>query len=95
MSDDDLKWSTDALDWLKREYMRSDKLYPPGRIMLLKGSSLSILAGSGKDITLKQATAERFRFLKVHARMLDLSRHIPTRYESALEKIWEQHKTKK
>ena len=95
MSDDDLKWSTDALDWLKREYMRSDKLYPPGQIMLLKGSSLSILAGSGKDITLKQTTAERFRFLKVHARMLDLSRHIPTRYESALEKIWEQHNTKK
>ena len=95
MSEDDLKWSTDAFDWLKREYVRSDKLYPPGRIMLLRGSSLSILAGSGKDITLRETTAERFRFLKVHGRMLDLSRHIPTRYESALEKIWEQRKTRK
>ena len=95
MADDDLKWCVDALDWLKREYMRSDKLYPPGRIMLLRGSSLSIFAGSGKDITLQEATAKQFRFLKVHARMLDLSRHIPTRYESALEKIWEQHKTRK
>jgi len=92
MSHDDLKWSADALDWLQREHMRSDKLYPPGRILLLRGSSLSILAGTGKDITLHETTADRFRSLKVHARMLDLSRHIPTRYESALEKIWEQHK---
>jgi hypothetical protein len=61
--------------------------------MLLKGSSLSILAGNGKGITLSETSAERFRFLKVHARMLDLSRHIPTRYESALEKIWGQHQS--
>lgn len=93
LSDDDLKWSADALGWLKRDYMRSDKLYPPGRVMLLKGSSLSILAGNGKGITLSETSAERFRFLKVHARMLDLSRHIPTRYESALEKIWGQHQS--
>ena len=93
LSDDDLKWSADALGWLKREYMRSDKLYPPGRVMLLKGSSLSILAGNGKGITLSETSAERFRFLKVHARMLDLSRHIPTRYESALETIWGQHQS--
>lgn len=89
MSDNDLRWCHDALKWLRQECMTQEKLYPPGRILYMRGSN-SIFRGKGKNIELVEVPTNSFRELKLHARMFDLSRHIPTRYESALEKIWRQ-----
>jgi len=91
MIDSDLRWCHDVLQWLRKECMTSDaKLYPPGRILYMRGSSL--FRGNGKGITLEEVSASAFRELVLHARMFDLSRHIATRYESALERVWRQTK---
>ena len=46
------------------------------------------LFGSDDEITLKEVSQENFRDLKLHPRMLDLSRHIPHRYEMVLSRLW-------
>eukprot|EP00957_Ditylum_brightwellii_P011199 848350-Ditylum_brightwellii.AAC.1 len=55
----------------------------PGRILYMGGA----LFGDSKKVTLKEVSADFFRDLKLHPRMLDLSRHAPIRYESALQKL--------
>ena len=75
------------------KHMTSEKLYPPGTIYLMAGSlfnfNMERLTGnqekdSGK---IRKVESSHFRELKLHARMFDLSYHIPARYEVILERL--------
>jgi len=81
MSNTDLKWSVEKLEVFQAA-MTAEKFYPPGRIMHMRGD----LFGN-KNITLKETTQSTFQYLKLHPRMLDISRHIPHRYEGVLNRL--------
>jgi len=83
MREEDLFYCYDAMEAL-RKHMNKEKFFPPGRILYMGGA----LFGDSKKVTLKEVSADFFRDLKLHPRMLDLSRHAPIRYESALQKLW-------
>lgn len=59
-------------------FMTAEKFYPPGRILTMDRLGL----------TLNEVPRRNFREILLHARMLDLSRHIPRRYERSLNKLW-------
>jgi hypothetical protein len=69
----------------------SEKLYPPGRILYMKGN----LFGDIDEVSLSEASREDLAFsqLKFHPRMFDLSLHIPHRYETLLSRIWKHVKS--
>jgi hypothetical protein len=68
--------------------MKSEKLYPPGTIYLMAGSLFRLNANQDKDFaTIHRVDSSQFNELKLHARMFDLSQHIPARYEAVLERI--------
>lgn len=78
---------------IQSKHMRSEKLYPPGTIYLMEGSlfnfNMDRLTGnqerdSGK---IRRVESSHFKELKLHARMFDLSYHIPARYEVILERL--------
>lgn len=73
--------------------MTSDKLYPPGTIYLMEGSLFNFNVerytgnqerDSGK---IRRVESSHFNELKLHARMFDLSYHIPARYEVILQRL--------
>jgi len=82
MIDKDLKWSVDRMESL-RARMTAEKFYPPGRIFQMGGNLFS----SSDNITLREVTQNTFQDLKLHPRMLDLSQHIPHRYEGVLNRL--------
>jgi len=82
MSKEDRKWSYDTMQKLQ-ECMTAEKLYPSGRILHMGGN----LFGSNDGITLKEVSQDLFHFLQLHRRMLDLSQHIPHRYEGVLSRL--------
>lgn len=74
--------------------MKAEKLYPPGIIYLMAGSlfnfNFEIRNGSQERECyekIHRVEPSRFNELKLHARMFDLSYHIPARYEGVLERI--------
>lgn len=73
--------------------MNSEKLYPPGTIYLMAGSlfhfNIERLNGNqNKEYEkIHRVDSSQFNELKLHARMFDLSYHIPARYEAILERI--------
>lgn len=85
MDEEDLKWSFDTMEEL-REKMTGDKMYPPGRILYISKRNLDHKVDD--TIALREMPASYFRDLRLHARMLDVSRHVPTLYESYLQRLW-------
>jgi hypothetical protein len=95
---DDFTWCENVMTFL-RTLCDSEKLLPPGKILQLSGPILEVLqtlssAGNnsknkGRDTTakLKPVDATRFNELKLHARMFDVSLHIPIRYEMLLRRL--------
>lgn len=82
---ENLIWCRRAMERL-RERMTGEKLYPPGRILRMGGATF----GDGGGVTLREVPTSEFRDLTFHPRMLDLSRHIPNRYEAALRSLWSE-----
>jgi len=80
MTEDNLAWCHQRMGSL-RKVMVAEKLYPPGRII-----HVGIL--DDNKVNVREVKQEFFRDLKLHPRMLDLSRHIPHRYEAVLSKLW-------
>ena len=80
----DLKWCSEQMTTL-RKVMTAEKFYPPGRILHMGGN---LLFGSDDEITLKEVSQDAFQDLRLHSRMLDLSRHVPHRYEAVLRRLW-------
>ncbi len=95
---DDYEWCETVMIFL-RNLCDSEKLLPPGKILLLSGPILEVLQtisktginskSKGRDTTamLKSVDAARFNELKLHARMFDVSLHIPLRYEMLLRRL--------
>ena len=79
-SSEDLKWCFDTYKNI-RSHMNAEKFYPPGRILYI---SESILKESKSRINLEEAKTKKFDNIILHSAMFDLSRHVPTRYESDL-----------
>jgi len=78
----DLDWCMDTMKKL-RVHMKGEQLFPPGRILYMKRT---VSAASGKpSITLRQVPPTHFQDLRLHPRMLDISRHVPSLYESLLQ----------
>ncbi len=99
ISRDDFEWCSNAMMFLRRQ-MDSEKLYPPGTIYKVSGQLLDFQSSSSSSdenesnepeegvtamITSIDATA--FNELKLHARMFDVSLHIPLRYEMLLRRL--------
>jgi hypothetical protein len=87
----DLEWCSKALQTL-RERMTAEKLFPPGRILLLAKPS-----ADQEDEFLRprllHVPADQFRDLAISPRMFDLTRHVPSLYESSLKGILDESKT--
>jgi hypothetical protein len=68
--------------------MKSEKLYPPGTIYLMAGSLFRLNGNHETEFEkIHRVDSSQFNELKLHARMFDLSYHIPARYEAVLERI--------
>jgi hypothetical protein len=87
MDEVDRKWCFDTLEEL-REKTTGDKMYPPGRILYISRSNLN--SASDNTIALREMPPSYFGTLILHARMLDMSRHVPTLYESYLQQLWNE-----
>ena len=95
---DDYTWCANVMIFL-RKLCDSEKLLPPGNILQLSGPILEVqqtmpaagnnARGNGRDTTakLKSVDSMRFNELKLHARMFDVSLHIPLRYEMLLRRL--------
>ncbi len=98
VDDEDFTWCESAMTFL-RTLCDSEKLLPPGKILQLSGPIIEVLQtisapgnnskNKGRDATakIKSVDATRFNELKVHARMFDVSLHIPLRYEMLLQRL--------
>lgn len=87
MSDEEFTWCANAMAFL-RQQMTSEKLYPPGQVYIMGGSLFEFNAeGRGSMGMIKRVDAIKFKELKLHARMFDLSLHIPARYETVLQRL--------
>ena len=97
ISRDDFEWCSNAMMFLRRQ-MDSEKLYPPGTIYKVSGPLLDFQSSSFDENTnngpeegvaamLTSIDAIEFNELKLHARMFDVSRHIPIRYEMLLRRL--------
>jgi hypothetical protein len=87
----DLEWCSKKLETL-RGRMNAEKLFPPGQILLLTKPS-----DDQEDTRLLprliHVPADHFQDLAIGPRMFDLTRHVPSLYESSLQGILDQNKT--
>ena len=72
----DLRWCADTMQRL-RESLTGELMYPPGRTLFIK-------RGTDKSVSLQDVSRSKFTDLRLHSRMLDVSRHVPSLYESLL-----------
>lgn len=93
VTQEDYHWCANAMAFLRTQ-MDSEKLYPPGKIYHMFGPLLGLSPDKnngrrlGGDATmLRPADALLFNELKLHARMLDVSLHLPLRYEMVLRRL--------
>lgn len=87
------EWCESAMAALRKE-MDSEKLLPPGTVYRMSGPLLDFqperknATGNGKITSLRTVDARRlYNELRLHARMFDLSLHIPLRYETILRRL--------
>ena len=95
VSSDDYEWCTKAMIFLRKQMNSYTKLVPPGNVYNLSGALLDVgelnitglEGGNTTATTLKPVDARVFNELRLHARMLDVSLHIPFRYETLLKRL--------
>lgn len=92
MTREDYDWCINAMAFLHKQ-MDSEKLYPPGKIYQLSGplldfqSDSKVNGGTRGYTAIKSVDAIIFNELKLHARMFDVTLHIPARYEMLLKRL--------
>mmetsp|Transcript_34124 Transcript_34124/g.78772 ORF Transcript_34124/g.78772 Transcript_34124/m.78772 type:complete len:527 (-) Transcript_34124:70-1650(-) len=86
MSDDDVQWCGTVMRMLEKDQV-SEKFYPAGRVFCMGGA---IFGEKGK-VTLEEVSICKFRHLILSSYMMDVSKHVPNRYESALKKFWRDY----
>lgn len=79
MDDDDVQWCAQTMGKL-RESLTGERMYPPGRTLFIKREP-------DNSVSLLDVARSRFSDLRLHPRMLDLSKHVPSLYESLLQEI--------
>ena len=83
MSKEDYEWCVEAMACFRKE-RTSKKLLPPGKVYQIAGPFF----GSGEETTTIQSVDSMiFNERKYHARVLDLSLHLPARYERVLQRL--------
>ena len=87
MDEQDLKWCFETMEEIRGQ-MTGNTMYPPGRILYISRRNLDSAVDDA--IALREMPASYFRDLRLHARMLDISRHVPTMYENYLQRLWEE-----
>lgn len=88
---DNYEWCASAMVALRKQ-MDSEKLLPPGQILHMTGPLIDLSdfqtdGNNSSRIGLKSVDVTNFNELKLHARMLDVSFHIPLRYETILRRL--------
>jgi len=93
MRREDREWCANAMTFLRKQ-MDSEKLLPPGIIYHISGplfefQTEGITSGvlGGETAMLEPVDAIAFNELKLHARMFDVSLHIPVRYGMLLRRL--------
>ena len=98
MSPADYEWCVNAMNYLHKQ-MDSEKLLPPGELFDLSGPLLDLPTdlnitglvadeGDTPPTTLTPVHASVFNELgRLHARMFDLTLHIPVRYDMLLRRL--------
>jgi hypothetical protein len=76
----DLQWCVQTMKRMRGD-MKSEKLFPPGRLLLL--------SSKGGMCKVREVPTEFFGELAINHKMFDVSKHIPARYESILRSILE------
>jgi Lipase (class 3) len=77
MDINDLQWCSDTMKNL-RSNLTNECLFPPGRTIIIKREYDS-------SVSMYEAPLSKFTELRLHGRMLDISRHVPSLYESLLK----------
>lgn len=90
MEFEDLQWCFETMEQL-RISMKSEKLFPPGRIILMTENKehTDHSALNGRYPSIREVSQDFFRDLIIGARMFDLSRHLPSVYEAWLGRLEE------
>jgi hypothetical protein len=87
-----LKWCFDSVETLRTK-MTAEKLFPPGRILLLTGAQSSSLlpwrrsTNCKSSASLHEVPPEYFQDLVIGPRMVSCLRHFPSLYESTLKAL--------
>jgi Lipase (class 3) len=77
----DLKWCSETMARLRSTHLRGEKLYPPGRILLLERTPCRLASRENSPETaLRDVQPEYFQDLLIRPRIFDLTRHAPASY---------------
>lgn len=87
MDEQDLKWCHESMQEIRNQ-MTGNTMYPPGRILYISRHNLN--EDVDDVIALREMPPSYFHDLRLHSRMLDISRHVPTMYENYLQRLWEE-----
>lgn len=89
----DLEWCSQTMQALRGEKLTAEKLFPPGQLLFLSNGSL---LGKRKrkrgdsnpaPVRLFHVPPDSFQDLIISPRMFDLTRHVPSLYESRLQAL--------
>ena len=90
ISEEDYAWCLNAMTFLKKQ-MNSEILVPPGLIYEMSGSLFDFPADGGEASTkrsnIRIVDPTKFDEMRISPRMFNLSRHVPARYETVLQRI--------
>jgi hypothetical protein len=90
ISEEDYVWCLNAMTFLRKQ-MNSEVLVPPGVIYVMSGSLFDFPTdnsdSSVKRCNIRTVDPSVFNELRISARMFDISRHVPARYETVLQRI--------
>jgi hypothetical protein len=90
ISEEDYAWCLNAMTFLRKQ-MNSEILVPPGVIYVMSGSLFDFPSdnseSSVKRCNIRTVDPTAFDELRISPRMFDISRHVPARYETVLQRI--------
>lgn len=79
---EDLRWCSETMSRLRSTRLTSEKLYPPGRVLLLERAAgrPAHRRGGRPAPVLREVPPEYFQDLLIRPRIFDLTRHAPASY---------------